>query len=929
MRPLKLKIAGFGTYCKPTVVELDKFGKSGLYLITGDTGSGKTTIFDAITYALYGEPNGENRKASMMRSNLAGLDDPTEVELTFEYQKQVYVVKRNPGYERRAKRGEGTTMEDPDALLTMPDGRTVSGPSKVTAKITEILGIGRKEFTQIEMIAQGDFRELLFADTNKRQEIFRKIFKTHFYQVLQDRLSKEERELRIQTEKQNSIISIRMGDAGCEPGFELEEKVKLAKAGGLTVEEKISLLNKIITSDEVLAEKIQKEKSEKIEELNSVNADLSRGEDFRKATDQLGKSKKELEVATEEVAKASENYNVQLSKEEERKNLASEKSVLEKDISLYDNLENKRKIHMELVTELNKQKTNLEKLEDERDKNKEQIEKVEGELKEFADSSADKISLEAEKEKLEAKDKNLIKLEKSLGDLKEKSLELEQLQEKTKKFLLENERISKEFSEKNTAFLCEQAGIMAETLQSGMPCPVCGSTEHPVLAHKSENAPTQSELDSLKKEVEAWNKKTSDAVEKTAGAKAEKESVEKNYISLLQEILELEAESLSYEDADFKIKEEKSKVEKSIKEISSRIIEIEKAIKRRSELEKILPGLRETDENYDKEISSLTASVNEKRGIANESLNSIKELKGSLKFESKMEASNHLVDLGKKVSAMEKALESSRVVKENAERNVASLKERIRTIEEQLSGMEKVEIESLVEKKRILEEERNGLDNHEKQLFHRQTLNNGILEQIKECAKEIAELEKKHTWVLSLAKTANGSLGDGKQKIELETFIQMTYFDRIIQRANVRLGIMTDGNFELVRSTEGEDGRSQTGLDLDVIDYTKRNRRSVKTLSGGESFMASLSLALGLADEIQSSVGGGLQLDSMFVDEGFGSLDETSLRQAIMALTDLTKGNRIIGIISHVAELSELLDNKLVVSKDKLTGESSVEIITE
>lgn len=929
MRPLKIKIAGFGTYCKPTVVELNKFGKSGLYLITGDTGSGKTTIFDAITYALYGEPNGENRKAGMMRSNLAGLDDPTEVELTFEYKKQQYVVKRNPGYERRAKRGDGTTWEDPDALLTLPDGKTVSGPSKVTAKITEILGIGRKEFTQIEMIAQGDFRELLFADTNKRQEIFRKIFKTHLYQVLQERLSKEERDLKLKTSYEDEKIDVNMGKVQCENGFELEEKLNLAKAGGLTCEEKISLIEKIISWDELLEKKIRSEKSENEKKLNSVNADLTRGEDFRKTSVLLESAKKEIKIAEAEVEKATENYNLQFSKEDERKNLASEKSVLEKEIERYDNLENKRKVHLDLVNSLKKEQSELERLEGEKEKNKNELENAENEIKQFSDSQADKISLESEIEKLDAKNKNLVKLEKTLLELEKKSCELDRLQEETKKCVLENEHITKEYAEKNTAFLCEQAGIMAETLQPGMACPVCGSKEHPVLAHKSENAPTQSELESLKKEVDSWNKKTSLAVEKTAASKAEKESVEENYVSLMQEVLNRNAEELDLESAEKIISEEKVFVEKNASDVSLRIKEIEKAIKRRSELEKIIPGLRETDENYAKEISSLTASVNEKRGVANESQNAIKELCASLKFKSKLDASNHLEDLGKKVSAMEKALESCRVAKENAERKVSSLEERCRTLTEQISGMEKIDVELLMQTKRTLEAERDTLEKNEKEIFHRLKLNKNMLKEIQDSAKEIAELEKKHAWVLSLSKTANGSLGDGKQKIELETFIQMTYFDRIIQRANVRLGIMTDGNFELVRSTEGDDGRSQTGLDLDVIDYTKRNRRSVKTLSGGESFMASLSLALGLADEIQSSVGGGLQLDSMFVDEGFGSLDETSLRQAIKALTDLTKGNRIIGIISHVAELSEILDNKLIVSKDKLTGESSVEIITE
>ena len=295
-----------------------------------------------------------------------------------------------------------------------------------------------------------------------------------------------------------------------------------------------------------------------------------------------------------------------------------------------------------------------------------------------------------------------------------------------------------------------------------------------------------------------------------------------------------------------------------------------------------------------------------------------------MKFKSKKEAEETVKHLKNGIQLHKNALEKVETEYADLEKELAGLKGKIDQLKKQLESKEDIDTEKLLEEKNALTEKKTELTEKSETISTRIYTNNRAKENISKKATELTTIEEKWTWVKALSNTANGNIS-GKEKIMLETYIQATFFDRIIDRANTRLMVMSGGQYELIRRQEASNYRSQSGLELDVKDHYNGSIRNVKTLSGGESFKASLSLALGLSDEIQSNAGG-IKLDTMFVDEGFGSLDEESLQQAIKALADLSEGNRLVGIISHVAELKERIDKQVIVTKEK-TGGSKVTIV--
>ena len=296
----------------------------------------------------------------------------------------------------------------------------------------------------------------------------------------------------------------------------------------------------------------------------------------------------------------------------------------------------------------------------------------------------------------------------------------------------------------------------------------------------------------------------------------------------------------------------------------------------------------------------------------------IAELKAKLTFETKAEAETEITALTEKAEELVKSCEDALKALNESNEKLASLEAAKKEIVKRIGEDIAIDLEKETEKLTILEAQLAELDRQAKTVHSRIGTNQSALDNIKQKSGDLVATEKKYAWVKALSNTANGQLS-GKEKIMLETYIQMNYFDRIINRANTRLMIMTDGQYDLVRRKEALSKSGQSGLDLDVIDHYNGSHRSVKSLSGGESFKASLALALGLADEIQSSAGG-IKLDTMFVDEGFGSLDEESLAAAMKALSSLAEGNRLVGIISHVGELKQKIDKQIIVKKDKVGG---------
>lgn len=920
MRPIKLKISAFGPYAGVTEFDFDKLGTGGLYLITGDTGAGKTTIFDAITYALYGDPSGNNREVSMLRSKYADSSTSTEVELRFSYYGKEYVVKRNPEYERANKRGEGTTKQIAGAEFIYPDGKVVTKIKDVDNAVKSVIGIDRNQFCQIAMIAQGDFLKLLLAPTKERMEIFRHIFKTELYSSLQERLKRESGSLSDECTTIRRSISQYIGGIVCDEDNVDFIEVDKAKRGNLTTEDTVALIEKLISDDETAEAKLIEQKAALQKELDKVKALIAKAKDVATAKEDLKKNETDFAELNEGRALLTEAYEAEQAKQPQIQANTDKIAQIKATLPDYDELAEKEatvKSNCSFITSSTQKIEELDKL----------IAKLLVEVKELTDEEKALQNAGEEKLKLEAEKKELKERLVKVKSLKTSISSFEASKAKYQTAIQTYQRKSEiassadaEYKMGNKAYLDAQAGILADTLEDGTACPVCGSTVHPHIASKPENAPTKDELDALQEKSTKANNDANSAREVAGGLKGALDEKEK---SIVEEIAQLLG-ALSIEDAAVAIEEQIETINNGIKSVDTRIADEEKRIERRTAIQILLPKKMDELEKSKQDVLSMNNAVNAK-AVENKSLEErIEELKKKLSFESKTKAEAGVAVLTKAIEQIRAALDIAQKKLNECNEKLASLKSAKEEILKRLDDAIDTDLEKELITKSSLEEKLAQLNSEEKTVHSRITANKKSLESIRLKAEDLIAAEKKYAWVKALSNTANGNIS-GKEKIMLETYIQMNYFDRIIARANTRLMIMTDGQYDLVRRKEALTKQGQSGLDLDVIDHYNGSERSVKSLSGGESFKASLALALGLADEIQSSAGG-IKLDTMFVDEGFGSLDEDSLSQAMKALTSLADNNRLVGIISHVGELKQKIDKQIVVTKDK-SGGSKAEIV--
>lgn len=920
MRPIKLKISAFGPYSGVTEFDFDKLGTGGLYLITGDTGAGKTTIFDAITYALYGDPSGNNREVSMLRSKYADDVTPTEVELLFSYYGKEYKVKRNPEYERANKRGTGTTKQIASAEFTYPDGKVVTKIKDVDQAVKTVIGIDRNQFCQIAMIAQGDFLKLLLAPTKERMEIFRHIFKTELFSNLQEKLKRESGTL------SDECTSIRRSIFQYINGIECDEdnvsiiEVDKAKKGDLSIEDTIALLEKLVADDKVEETKMAKQREAVQKELDEVKTRIGKAKDIEAAKKDLAENEKSfsnLSQQKEAILKKVEEENARQPQIQEYTETVAKIKALLPD---YDEMALKKKTIEKVRLSVKMSEEKLMKLEESIQMLITEIASLTEEDKMLQKAGEQKIQLESHRSHLSEKADKLSTLQKNIDLLnsarKKYQVAIEVYNEKSKIAF----ELDAELKMKNKAYLDAQAGILADTLEPGATCPVCGSTEHPKIAKKPDNAPAKEELDQLQDKLADANSNANVARENAGNLKGTMEEKEKGVCEETKNLL-----GVSFDEyVPLAIKDKIVDIESQMKEIDKQISVEKKNIQRKADIEVLLPKKNTALEKARKEISEIQEEINTKK-VENQTLEArILELKEKLNFESKEKAEATMNKLLGFIDEIKKSFEAVQKELMKCKENLAALKSAKEEILKRLEGESDIDLERESEVQNVLAAKINTFSRSEKLIHSRVMANTKSLENIKAKAENLIATEKRYTWIKALSNTANGNI-PGKEKIMLETYIQMNYFDRIIARANTRLMIMTDGQYDLVRRKEALTKQGQSGLDLNVIDHYNGSERSVKSLSGGESFKASLALALGLADEIQSSAGG-IKLDTMFVDEGFGSLDEDSLAQAMKALTSLADNNRLVGIISHVGELKQRIDKQIIVTKDK-SGGSKAEIV--
>lgn len=937
MRPEKLTISAFGPYADRTEIDFSRLWEGGLYLITGDTGAGKTTIFDAITFALYGQASGQVRDSAMFRSKYADTATETFVELVFSYQGKKYQVFRSPEYMAPKKRGTGLTLRKAEAQLIYPDERQpVTKARDVTRAIEELLGLDYEQFTQIAMIAQGDFQKLLLAGTTQRGEIFRQIFHTGLYQQVQMKLKdaarsryKEYDEMRRSIAQYLDGVKFQQTERSEAEKFAELKKVKFEGK----LERSLELLKGCIDQGEKRENELLKQEQEVDQKIRTMENMLhlsiqkhSLEQKRNLAAEQLEKLLPELEKASGEA----EKYKDADRKCEELGFLIREKQELLKKYQVLEQLKKELdEIRRQLQECRARQEANIRQ-EQQLHKEMEQLKKEHSQLE---NSQLDLQKAVTEKEKRTQRKTELNGLETGIREFQNLYESTKEQQKKYQAAYEKAQQQSEYYQQIFHSFLDAQAGILAQELKENEPCPVCGSLSHPHprMLLKGHSV-TQETLDNEKCKLDKLEKISADQSLEAGKLKERSNAAWRQIVTSAEELLEdfqefrRETRNGNGQAGDFRtvwkqmllmINREKEQCNNLLAESDRKIREFEENTKRKKTVEKLLEDLEKEKDTFqekknscDREQAGLTikASENEKQ-----QKNAAEEIR-----QTNLEAGKEVLENEIKEKQQEyiELKENSRKIKETLERFQAE-KERIistiKTLEEQQKEIGEIREEEIREQYTHSTAQKAELTEKRKELFSIQSGNLEIFQKVQKRKEEMTKAETEYGWMKNLSDTANGNL-NGKAKIELETYIQMAYFDRILRRANVRLMTMSSGQYELKRQEQSENRKEKAGLDLDVIDHYNGTERSVKTLSGGESFQASLSLALGLSDEIQASAGG-IRLDSMFVDEGFGSLDEEALSQAVKALSSLADGHRMVGIISHVAELKERIESKIIVTK--------------
>lgn len=921
MRPLKLVMTAFGPYAGRTELDFTKLGDRGLYLICGDTGAGKTTVFDAIVFALYGTASGGARQPNMFRSKYAEAETPTVVELSFSYRGKNYFIRRNPEYERLKARGAGVTVEKPNAELTLPDGKVITKVKDVNAAIIDILGIDGEQFTQIAMIAQGEFSRLLLSSTDDRKKIFRKIFRTERYQRLQDALRERAGELRTSYQTAAQSLNQYLAGVAYREGDELFRLIPQVLSGEREVKEAISAVEAAIYADE----REKEDKNKRLEELNEsflkCRTGLSEAEGVNADIAQLKENGLRLEEGRAHLALLKESLKECEKQAEKSEAIVGEIAAIKERLPLFEEAEGYRKN----IADCRRAAAVLtERLEGVK-RSASQFKKRAEMLKNEADKAGElKVKVAENEGELAALFKQSEEISSLIADMAQQQQEYAHYAEAVKRYeqlRTQAEIAQKKYSAAYRAFLDAQAGILAGSLSEGEPCPVCGSITHPRPAKISEEAPDSVGLERLKAEADGAAERERVASEQAGSFLA---SFEKGKEQLKRAAARYTGEDIStFKQLESALNGAYGGVNAKINALKAETEGAKRALKNAENVKNEGAECERKAEALLKEEGELQLKISAAGAEEAQLLKSLERLQEKLSGENADALRRKIELLESERRRLSAALTSAKEEFDGCDRNVIALTARVAELDGRVGKKQPIDTTAAGEEVTRLSEEVKRAQEELQAVVYRLQTNARCLKDIKGAYSAHAGLEKEYITVKSLADTACGTLS-GKEKIMLETFVQIARFDRVIMRANRRLLVMTGNQYELKRRTEGGNNRSQSGLELDVIDHYNGTVRNVQTFSGGESFKASLSLALGLSEEIQATAGG-IKLDAMFIDEGFGSLDERSISQAMQALSSLSEGDRLVGVISHVAELKERIEKKIVVTKES-TGGSKIEV---
>ena len=933
MRPIELKMSAFGPFAGLTTLKLDALGTDGLYLITGDTGAGKTTIFDAIIYALYGEASGNIRTTDMLRSKYANADTATFVELTFVFKDKTYIVRRNPEYLRPSKRGEGRfTKESAKAQLTMPDKEVITGLVSVNNKIIEIIGLNKNQFSQIAMLPQGEFMRLLLADTKQRIEIFREIFDTEPYLLLQDRIKRDANELyRLVSDYKKSMAQY-VADVYCDENSEYNQAlINIKNDSQMSIKEILDIIDKIIAQDKSCADEYDKAIISIDKGIDQLNSKITIAIQTEKIKDDYKSALTQLNNLTEEYENVYSIYKAECEKDSERNELSLNIEKSSEKLESYELLEKYKKDYGKKLDKINNITQDIHEDTNSLNECIKQIDNCKKEAEILKNT-------ELEIEKLNSKISDIIKKKEGVEYLKDvferKIKAVSQADEAKDRYMsafAAYEEANNRYLKMEKAFFNEQAGIMAAALEEGQPCPVCGSVTHPVPAVAGDEAPTEMQLKKYKIYVEDKSKECSELSSQSGLLSGQAESMNNMFLGSIVNFNTQWKEALDNSSDDETIRVDIIQLLADLgKILDEAMLEKKNADENISKYNNLIKMLSDYDKKVEQFKDKINKSKNELAILSTQNENmqkQISQLEKELGNKDIMQAKKLINDMKLKKVQLDKAYEAAKKQYDEYTINIKTLKNRISDLQKQISHTDKqktpdIDIPMYEKQLEDMKKERLKLREKKNIVDIRIANNEKVYKSIERVNEKSEKSEKHYSWLRTLSDTVNGSLS-GKSRIKLETYVQMSFFDRIIMRANTRFMRLTDGQYELKRSDSKDNYKNQTGLELDIIDHYNGTIRSVKSLSGGEAFEASLSMALGMSDEIQSR-SGGIQIDTMFIDEGFGSLDDESLSQAVKVLNSLSSSDRLIGIISHVSVLKDRIDKQIVVSKSKTGGSSAV-----
>lgn len=1105
MKPVTLELSAFGPYAGHETIDFSPLEAGGIFLVCGPTGSGKTTLFDAMKFALYGEASGNLRPAGSFASDYADPDDKPFVELVFEHQDQLYRARRVPRHTRKAKRGDKIVEDLGSAEFENLTTHTVlaTKPSDMDAAVREVLGIDADQFSQIVMIAQGDFGRLLTADTAQRSKIFRRIFKTYRYEQALDDLAQRKRALQQTVETIEHDLMVPFGQIACDPASPEATEVRTIQQAAHPIayaQAALALLARVNATSEDAREGAGKRKAALDATVSQLDQRIGQAEQAQAARAQLTAAQAYVQAHAQELAELEAAAGAERAKEPAREELAARIAHTRTKIGVIAQVDAKR-------AELDKLKAAAESAEASAttartryDQAKTAREELEGQLARLEDAAQRCAEADAELERLRAQQADVLQLKSALAQLanqqraasdaqrtaqdRQKDLEAARASSDTAQHNLAETEAAREalrgidaqverargavsaaqslcdsatartaeldraralqaeasrararFAQASQGFeaarqaathaeqryFAAQAGVLAQSLADDAPCPVCGSTHHPQPAALADDAPTQQQLDDLKQAEEDARAQMGTASQESASAQSAFDahaaalaraidalavaltgqaaptgdgSGDRDPLATSARALEsltaaarkaasdaeaeqarLEARQAQAAALDKRIDQAKQRLEAARSaleaarataegartaaaravaafesahssqeawaqsrfacslsqaketelpkeaQLASRITVAKAACaaararqEQRARLIEQRPTAAEAVRAADAALQTARTAADAAASAYTKAQAEIDTLTASADYASAQQAQADLDALEAKLTQMKEDFEQATNAFTSAQKAMTEQTARVASLREQLAQAPTESAEELSNERARTAEEAQAAEAELSTLRERIKVNKAAQRRIEDLVDSNKEAESAYRTIAPLADIATGAVPGALGKLSFETYVQGVYFDSVLDAANERLTLMSEGRYRLERSAQSKDNRKQSGLDLNVFDAYTGKARDVKTLSGGESFLASLSLALGFSDVIQQQAGG-IRLDTMFIDEGFGTLDPDTLELALRVFDQLGNDDRMVGIISHVEDLRERIDRQIVVNK--------------